>query len=453
MTSEAFGQDVEASPLTEAGAAERFAWQYGDDLRFDHRRQRWLLWSGHRWTPDADAEVTRVALEFARSWQREALEIVDTKHKADTLKLAVSLERRDRLLSLLAFARDLRPIADAGDGWDSDPWLFGVPNGVVDLRTGTLRPGRREDRITMSTATRYEPDAACPRWERFIAEVFRDSDLADFIHRALGYSLSGDTSEQCLLFCHGGGSNGKGTLLNTVQRHVLGEYGHALAFSAIEHDPRPGAASNELAALLGRRFVVSSEASEGRRLDEGRIKWITGGDPIRARFLYAESFEFVPTAKFWLAANHKPVVRDDSYGFWRRIRLVPFTQSFRIDPTLAGALAAEAAGILAWLVRGCLAWQREGLAPPPIVAEATRAYQQDSDPLSQFIDDAIDADEHSQIPARDLFAHYREWASEQGLSDRERLTATAFGRKAAERFPRVKTRHGHAYQGIARRPS
>ncbi len=444
---------IGSDTLTEAGAAERFARLHGDDLRYDHRRGRWLVWDAHRWVPDADAAVTRIALEFARTWQHEALDIEDTKTKTDTLKLAVSLERRDRLASLVALARDLRPIADAGQKWDADPWLLGVPNGVLDLRAGELRPGRREDRITMSAAVPYTPAMTCPRFEQFLSEVFAgDADLCGFIRRAIGYSLTGDTGEQCLFFCYGAGSNGKGTLMNTLRVNVLGDYGHALAFSALEHDRRPGAQSNELAALLGRRMVVSSEASEGRRLDEGRVKWLTGGDPIRARFLYAESFEFLPVSKFWLAANHKPIVGDDSHGFWRRIRLIPFTQSFAVDPTLASTLAAEAPGILAWAVRGCLEWQQQGLQAPAVVLAATEEYRQDSDVLGAFVEEAIDIVPNSEVGASDLFDHYGRWADVNRLSERERLTATKFGMKVSERFTKTKHAGRNCYIGIALRP-
>ncbi len=450
---EVFGPGIITEPLTEAGAAERFARRHGDDLRYDHRRQRWLVWHGHRWAPDTDAAVTRIALEFARGWQYEALDISDSKAREATIKAALSLEKRDKLAGLITLARDLKPIADAGEQWDADPWVLGVPNGVIDLRTGTLRPGRREDKITMSAATAFDPDAACPRFERFVSEVFAgDAELIGFIQRAIGYSLCGDTGEQCLFFCYGVGSNGKTTLMNALRRDVLGDYGHALAFSAIEHDPRPGAASNELAALLGRRMVVSSEASEGRRIDEGRVKWLTGSDQIRARFLYAESFEFIPTAKFWLSANHKPIVRDDSPGFWRRMRLIPFTRAFGIDPTLANHLSAEAPGILAWAVRGCLEWQQGGLRPPAVVAQATAQYQKEQDAIGGFLDEAIDLDPTSEIGATELYDHYRVWADQQRLSDRERLTATGFGRKIGERFTRVPIRRGNVYLGLARRP-
>lgn len=447
------GRPPADEPLTEAGAAERFARLHGDDVRYDHRRSRWLVWAGHRWVPDADAAVTRIGLDFARAWQREALDIPTPKQREATIRHAIALERRDRLESLLRFAEALRPIADAGDRWDVDPWLLGVPNGVVDLRTGELRPGLRGDRITMSTAVAYDPAATCPRWDRFITEIFGDDlELPHYVQKCVGYSLTGLTTEQVLFFLHGAGSNGKGVLTNTL-RHVLGDYGHALAFAAIEHDPRPGAASNELAALLGRRFVVSSETSEGRRLDEGRVKWLTGSDPIRARFLYTESFEFVPAAKFWLAANHKPIVRDDSMGFWRRLRLIPFSQTFPIDQTLAATLTEEGAGILAWAIRGCLTWQRETLDPPPaVVIDATRQYREDSDTLGSFIAEAVDVDPASSVGAAELYQHYRSWADRNGLTERERLTANAFGRKVGERFDAVQTRTRKEYLGIGRRP-
>jgi len=442
----------DTEPLTEAGAAERFARLHGEDLRYDHRRQRWLVWQGHRWVPDVDGAVTRIALEFVRRWQHAALDLSTLEQRQAAMKLALGLERRERLASVLTLAQDLQPIAVSGEAWDADPWLIGTPTGVVDLRTGTRRPGRRDDSITMSTAVAFDPSARCDRFERFVAEVFaHDAELVGFVRRALGYSLCGSTGEQLLFFCFGAGSNGKGTLLNTMRREVFGDYAHALAFSAIEHDPRPGAASNELAALVGKRLVVSSEASEGRRLDEGRIKWITGGDPIRARFLYAESFEFVPAAKFWLAANHKPIVCDDSTGFWRRIRLIPFTQEFEIDMALAGELAAEAAGILAWAVRGCVEWQRDGLRPPGVVTQATLEYQRESDALGAFLDEATELAPDAEVGARDLFEHYRKWADAQRLNDKERLTATGFGRKLAERFAKQKRGTRNVYLGLARR--
>ena len=436
--------------LTDSGNAEYFAHHYGTDLRYDHRRSRWLMWNHQRWQPDGIAAVRRLAKLAMRQRLRDAARLEDGDARTRLAKWALSSEipRPARCADLLAQAEP--PIADTGDEWDRQPMLLGVRNGVVDLCAGTLRAGARDDRITMSTAVAYKAEATCPRWTRFVQEIFAsDKELVDYVHRALGYSISGDTSEQIFFVDVGAGANGKGTLL-TILSEVMGDYAYTMPFATVELTQRT-AIPNDLAALVGRRFVIASESNDGSRLNEARLKALTGCDPITARFLHSEFFTFRPVAKFWLSVNHKPIVRDDSHGFWRRLRLIPFTQTFPVNRSLADELRAEAPGILAWLIRGCLAWQGEGLVPPPAVLEATEIYETDSDPLAAFLDEAIDRVSGSEVSARDLYAHYRDWANRRGYSDRERLTANGFGRKMAERFQRVHTRSGSVYSGLARR--
>lgn len=434
--------------VTDSGNAEYFAKQHGESARYDHRRGRWLLWNRHRWQADADAEIRRRAKSSMRQRYRDAGLIDGTQARTEAAKWAIASESRSRLEALLYLAQAEPPIADAGDNWDADPMLLGVPNGVIDLRAGILRPGRHEDRITMSAAVPYDSQATCPRWERFVSEVFPDSALSDFIQRAIGYSLTGDTGEQCLFLSYGTGANGKGTFTNTLAA-VLGEYAYTMPFSTVEMHQR-ASIPNDMAALVGRRFVGASETADGARLNESRLKALTGGDPITARFLHSEFFTFQPVAKFWLSVNHKPVVRDDSRGFWRRMRLIPFAQTFAVNPSLADELRAEAPGILAWAVRGCLAWQREGLNPPAIVLDATRDYERDSDPLAAFLYEACELDAEAETGARDLFEHYQRWAERTGMSERERLKSALFGRKVGERFQGEHTRAGKVYKGIAR---
>ena len=182
------------------------------------------LWGGHRWTADNDGAIQRIAVEFARNWQRAALDIPDLDRRTKTTNFALKLERRDGLANLLTLASAVTPIADTGDGWDGNAWLMGVPNGVLDLKTGRLRDGRRDDRITMCTAVPFEAAATCPKWEQFFAEIFGgEPELISFVHRAIGYSLTGDTGEQVCFMAHGGGS-GKGTLTNTV-KSIVGDFG------------------------------------------------------------------------------------------------------------------------------------------------------------------------------------------------------------------------------------
>jgi putative DNA primase/helicase len=441
--------------LTEAGAAERFARLHGADVRFDHRRSRWLLWEGHRWVPDADAAVIRLAIDFARAWQQEAITIPDLGYREAAIKLALRLERRDGLGNMLTLARALKPIANAGDEWDADIWLLGVPNGVIDLSTGERRSGHRNDHITMNTAVAYEPAATCPRWTQFIHEVFDSHQpLIDFVHRAIGYSLTGITSEQVLFLLYGTGANGKGTFTNTL-KHVLGDYAWNMPFATIEMRDR-ASIPNDLAALVNRRFVTASETNDGARLNEARVKTLTGCDPVTARFLHGEFFTFEPRAKFWLSVNHKPIVRDDSFGFWRRLRLIPFSQRFDVNAGLASELRAEAAGILTWCVQAARSWNDHGLNPPAVVVNATREYERDSDPLAAFLEEACELDPVAEVTASDLYNHYSRWADQHGLSDRDgRLKMTGFGIKVSERFQKDRQAGtGRVlYRGIARRSS
>lgn len=435
--------------LSDTGNAEMFATQHGDVVRCDHRRDRFLLWGGHRWIPDADAAVERLAKETIRRRQELAFSESDPDKRKAALVWTLKSESRQRREAMLALARSERPIADAGDAWDRDPWLLGVPNGVIDLQTGTLRDGHPDDRITLAAGVPFEPDATAPLWERTVLEIVDgDADLAAHVQKAFGYSLTGITSEQCAWVCHGSGANGKGTLLNAF-RYVVGDYGFQAPFSTVL--TRRDTATNDLAALEGRRFVLASEANDGVRLDEARIKSLTGSDPITARFLYSEFFEFVPVAKFWLAVNHRPVVRDDSHAFWRRMRLLPFLRTFDVNPTLADDLKAEAPGILAWAVRGCLLWQAEGLGAPAAVVAATQAYRMDSDLLGDFLAETCTLDPDGSIAAADFYRAYGTWAGQHGLGERERLTPTMFGRKVSERFKKTRGGRGVTYQGVVTR--
>jgi putative DNA primase/helicase len=343
-------------------------------------------------------------------------------------------------------------LADSGDNWDSNPYLFAVRNGVIDLRTGELRAGRSDDRITMRSPVESEQSAKCERWEKFLTEIFGgDEELIGFVRRAVGYCLTGDTSEQCLFLAFGDGSNGKSTFLNIVG-YILGDYAHNLPFSAFEVK-KNSSIPNDVATLVGRRFVTAVETSESQRLNEARIKALTGGDRITARFLHAEYFTFQPAAKFWLAFNHKPRVTDDSHGFWRRIRLIPFTQTFdetRKDRQIESKLRSEAPGILAWAVAGCMEWQRQGLGTPQAVEDATREYRSENDVIAEFVDSCCVIDPAESALSGDLFSSYGHWAKSQGeswpLTQRgltERIT-----KLAGVRSDRVGKQRARGFSGI-----
>jgi hypothetical protein len=293
-------------PCTDSGNAEMFAAIHGENVLFDHKRGRWLIWDpqNQRWSEDKQAQVRSLMKETARARLKHAPTPFQDSDRH--FKWARHSESRSSIDSALELAKSERPISDSGDGWDSDPWLLGLADCVVDLLTGIARPATRSDKVTRFSPVNYERTATCPRFEQFISEVFAgNSELIGYIQKAIGYSLTGSVGEQCLFACHGDGRNGKSTLLE-VLLHILGDYAIDLPFSVLEAKTN-GNPPGEGVNLPGTRFAKVVEIREGRRLDEARIKSWTGGDTMTVRPLYRNAFSFHPTHKLWLAFNHKPV--------------------------------------------------------------------------------------------------------------------------------------------------
>jgi putative DNA primase/helicase len=443
---------IEYNPVirSDSANAELFSELHNERVRFDHRRNRWLIWKGSRWEPDSNGEVYRLAVQTAKYRYKQAEGISDLEERKRETNWAISSESRAKIDACIALAKNIQPIADTGNTWDASRWLLGTENGVIDLKTGELRPGKPDDRITMSAGIEYNPEADCPRWKQFLSEVFDDDDLTNWIWRALGYSLTGDTSEQCVFIGYGKGANGKTRLIEAL-RHALGDYAYTSPFSTFELHQR-SSIPNDMAALENKRFVSSSETNDNTRLNEARIKALSGGDPITARYLHCEYFTFEPHLKIWLLVNHKPKVADDSHGFWRRVKLIPFTKQFtgnQEDKHLGDKLKAEAPGILNWLVKGCLEWQKVGLTPEPeCIKNAVKEYKAESDPLNDFIEECCIEKENGIARARELFNAYENWAESYGMKDRERLNSTQFGRKIAQKFEKARDSESKFYWGI-----
>ena len=403
---------------------------------------------GHRWQPDEDGEIVRIAIKTGLRWQHQALDIHDPKLKTAVLAWATSFDRRQKIEALLALAKCMAPLADDGARWDANPWLWGCPNGVVDLKTGTLRPGRPTDNITKQGTVPFDPDAICPRFDQFVRDIFPDPKAATYVWRALGYSLTGDMREQAFFLLHGRGRNGKSTLMDTVV-NVMGDYARPTPFDAFEVQ-QGQSIPVDVAALDGLRITTSTETN-GRWLHAPRLKDLTGGERMTVRHLYGHPFTFRPTVKVWLSVNERPRIADDFEGLWRRLKEVPFTQRFEgaaDDKALKEKLSAEAPGILAWMVRGCLSWQADGLDAPEAVTDAVDEYRRDSDVLAGFLEEACDLGDDFETPASAFYATYKAWAERAGMTEREMLKATGFGRKVSERFRRVRTRGGAVYLGV-----
>ncbi len=438
-------------PRTDAGNAEFFAHQYKDQLRYDFGRGRWLIWSKHWWAEDRRDKVLQGAKAAARARYHllsHGLSGDDAKKEATW---ASGSESRPRLEAMLEIAKSEPLLATSGDEWDGDPWLLGVGNGVLNLHTGKVRDGKRSDLLTMHSDVVFESRAACPQWLNFLNDILGgDADLTGYVHRSVGYCLTGDTKEQVAFLCYGSGANGKSTFLD-VLRHVLGDYSYNLPFSTFELKAR-SSIPNDVAALPRRRFVTALETNESAPLNEARLKLLTGCDPVSARLLYREFFTFTPSAKFWLAANHKPEVADDSPGFWRRIRLIPFLQQFvgdRADKDLLSKLKAEASGILRWAVDGCLAWQRDGLGLPAVVQAASQAYREENDHIGEFLDERCEIAPDASIPAGDLWYEYCQWAA--GNQERPLARKVFSARLEARGFRKQRLGHNRTWTWLGLR--
>lgn len=414
---------------TDLGNAQRFAGEHAAQLRHVREQKTWLSWNGTRWIRDTTGDADRAAKRTVRRLLTDSTVIDDADERKRAVQWALSSQSEPRLRAMLTLAATEPEIALAADQLDRGLWLLSCKNGTLDLRSGELRPHDPADLITLGTEIAYQPEATCPRWHMFLAEIFTgDTELISFVQRFVGYCLTGDTREHVLTVLHGSGCNGKSTFIAILKR-LLGDHAATAAFDTFmrqrDHGPR-----NDLARLHHARLVTAAESGEGRRLDEATVKEITGGDTIAARFLYREHFEFVPEFKLMLVTNHRPKVDGDDDAIWRRLRLLPFEQSFegREDRGLAAKLDAELHGILAWAVRGCLDWQQHGLGDAAAVTRATAEYRQDEDTLGAFLDErCLMAGDIATTDLREAYEHYCHEIGEKPL------TASVLGRRLGKR--------------------
>lgn len=404
--------------LTDVGNAERFAAQHRGNALFCYGLREWFVWDGTRYASATGGQIMQLAKQTARQIYVEASHEPDEVRRKSLGKWATESESESRLRAMVSLARSESDMSIDAEALDRAPLLLNCLNGTLDLRTGDLRPARREDFITKLVPVAYDPAASCPEFEAMLQGLFGSTPaVLGYLQRILGYALSGLTSEQCFFVLYGTGANGKSTLLRTIL-DLLGDYAAATRPETFLLKRSEGI-PNDLAALAGARFVTALESDEGKRLAEGLIKGVTGGDKVTARFMRKEFFTFVPQLKLFIGTNHRPAIRGTDHGIWRRVRLVPFQTVIpedRQDKNLPDKLRAEQAGILRWLVEGCLLWQRDGLGPPLEVQQATAAYRQEEDVVGQFVKERCIMDEQASVKKGDLFDEYVAWAKTSGES-------------------------------------
>ncbi|HEX8104405.1 MAG TPA: phage/plasmid primase, P4 family [Solirubrobacteraceae bacterium] len=433
--------------MSDLGNAQRLVAAHGQDLRYVPGLG-WLHWTGAHWRRDDDGEATRRMANVTDGMLRAACDLSDDDDRKRAVRFALASQNARRIAAALELASQAVELVVHAEDLDRNPFLLTVANGTVDLRAGELRTPERADLITRVTDIEWHADAACPRWERFLAEVFAgDRDLIEWVQRLVGYCLTGDTSEHVLAVLHGRGCNGKSTLVNILRR-LAGDLAVTASFDTFTRARGDRGPRNDLARLRGARLVTASESGEGRRLDEATVKEITGGDTIAARFLYGEHFEYRPAFKLLLVTNHRPRVDGDDDAIWRRLRLVPFDQSFegREDPGLAAELEHELPGILRWAVDGCLTWQRDRLGQPPAVRDATAGYRADEDLIGAFLAERCLLDADARTPKRAIQATYTRWCEENG---ERALSAAELGARLARHGIRRGGKGRSSYVGIA----
>lgn len=399
-------KDARPPAFTDEALALRFAETHAGELRYVAAWGRWLSFDGVCWRFDD----TLLAFDRARKICRQAAA------ECNKAKTAAALASAKTVAAVVTLAKADRRLAATVDQWDADPWLLNTPAGVVDLRNGQCRPHRPDDYMTKLAGA--SPDAACPTttWRQFLVRVTgADELLTAFLRRMAGYALTGLTQEHALFFCYGTGANGKTTFINAITS-CAGDY-HRTAPIETFTDSKNERHPTDLAGLRGARLVTAVETEEGRRWAESKIKALTGGDKVAARFMRQDFFEFAPQFKLLIAGNHKPGLRSVDEAIRRRLHLIPFAVTIPLterDAELPGKLAAELPGILNWMIRGCLEWQAHGLLPPTVVTAATAAYLEAEDSLAAWIDDCCVRNPNAWEKAASLFANWTIWADRAG---------------------------------------
>jgi putative DNA primase/helicase len=397
---------------TPVGNARRLVYWHKRDIRYVREVKEWYVWDGKRWTKDNGVELQMRAKSVVETIAAEAAAETDSRRRSELRTWHKRSQSKRIIDDMIALAASEPEVLTSIEEFDQNPWLLNVENGTLDLRTMEFREHRREDMLTQMSRVRYDPQARAPKWEQFLERVLPDPEVRAFVQRAVGYTLTGVTSEQVLFMLLGTGSNGKTTFLEVI-RYILGEYAAQTGFDTFTPRERSGDPRNDLARLRGARLVTASEPRVGEWFDESLIKSLTGGEPVHARFLYRDYFEYKPQFKIWITANNGPWIRELSAAVWRRILVVEFPVTIpeeERNPNLVEELKAEAPGILNWALEGLKEWMAQGLNPPEEVRAATADYlegEEDTDTIARFIEKWCDfSDPEAFTSTEELYQRY-----------------------------------------------
>jgi putative DNA primase/helicase len=421
----------------DVGNAQRFAKQHGEILKHCPSLACWLIWNGKCWAADSGDQVMAFAIKTVKSLFDEVGKQRGLKEQEAAFKFYAASSKRERLRAMIDIARHM--LATDISEFDRDKFALNCNNGTVDLRTGKIKAHDPADLITKMIAIDYDPRARAPRWAKFLSEVMT-VDVASYVQRAVGYSVTGDQRAECMFITYGGGANGKGVFFDKI-RDAVGQYGSTGRSELLIHKRYENQNNEDVAMLRGQRFVEVSETGETHELNEEQVKNLTGQDRIKASMKYKSLVEFDPTHHIWLRTNAKPNVRGTNFAIWRRLKLIPFAVRFMYpreiaaliqsgavrkgDPlvrvrndNLRDQLRGETAGILTWVIKGATLWWNNGrpdLREPKVVTEAIDEYRSEQDRLGQFLDDRCLRDASATTFTGELYVDYCKWAKEKGL--------------------------------------
>lgn len=433
----------------DTGNALRFLDRYGDSVKYSYVDKTWYFYNGNYWEPDHQGLIEKLADKTVKAMDNEKLHIWPGTEEDKAIekweKFKASSRNNRSKKNMIEEVKHHIPVLH-GD-FDKEHMLLNTISGYVDLNSGVLKDHDRKKMFSQMTNVEYTDHIDAPEWDKFLHQIFDDNEeLIHYIQKAVGYSSTGSTKEQVMFILYGNGRNGKSIFINTIA-DVLGSYAKTMNVSSIMvHNNN--SANSDIARLEGARLVISSEANEGSRLDEGLVKQMTGGDKMVARHLYASEFEFTPEFKLWMATNHKPLIRGTDDGMWRRIMLIPFPVQIpadKVDKELKYKLEREGSGILNWIVQGAMMWQSEGLNPPQIVTNASKEYRDEMDVISFFVSECCEIGDGYQAPAGELFETYKNWAED---SSEYSMRKQKFGREMKKKFSSKRTNQGIYYQGL-----
>ena len=436
--------------FTDLGNTERFLDRHKDSFRFTSGKG-WYSFDGTRWVPESDAAVNRAAWETVRAIGDEPAPPPEPgeRNPMTPRKWMRQSESAARVSAIVSMAKSAGGICVKEEEFDQHDWLFNTVSGTIDLKTGTLHPHDRSQLLSTISPVKFDPRAECPKWMEFLEKVMQgDQELVSFLQRLAGYTMSGSVAEQAFCVNWGEGSNGKSTYLDVLST-VMGGYADTTPFNTFS-ERKNGGIPNDLAALHKARMVICSEGARTTKLAEAMIKNVTGSETVSARFLHHEFFSFRPKFTLFLQSNHKPVITGTDHGIWRRVRFIPWLYTFsdaEINKRWAQEeVEAEGPGILNWMIKGCLEYQRIGLAEPEVVRAAIAQYRENSDTLGIWLKDECTKVPGHETPSGGFYAVYRSWARDTG---EDAITAQEFKTEMLKRgYGWKKTKKANVFVGI-----